>query len=105
MKTQDENIRNAVNDALTRKGIDVRNLFIESFDGRLVISGSLPSIEQQDVLIEALKIRFDGVHSLECDVSLKKVAASDSDDGRGRSPLTGTSSDSGHESRHQLDRD
>jgi hypothetical protein len=42
--------------------------------------------------------------SLECDVSVLEVAPSDSLDGRGRSPVTGTSSDSAHESRHQLDR-
>lgn len=42
--------------------------------------------------------------SLECDVLVLTVAPRDSLDGRGRSPVTSTSPDSAHESRHQLDR-
>ena len=42
---------------------------------------------------------------LDCAVGVRDVAPSDSADGRGRSPVTGTSADSAHESRHQLDPD
>jgi hypothetical protein len=104
MNAQDEQIRNGINDALTQAGVDVRNLIIESVDGHLIVKGTLPSIEQQEILIRLLNAHPGGVASLECDVGLRKVAPSDSADGRGRSPVTGTSADSAHESRHQLDR-
>jgi hypothetical protein len=104
MNARDEKIRNDLNDTLTQAGVDVRNLTIESVDGQLIVRGSLPSIDQQEMLAALLKAPPDGVVSLDCDVGLLKVAPSDSTDGRGRSPVTGTSSDSAHESRHQLDR-
>jgi hypothetical protein len=104
MNARDEKIRNTLNDTLTAAGVDVRNLTIESVDGHLIVKGTLPSAEQQETLAGLLKSHPDGVSSLECDVAVRRVAASDSTDGRGRSPVTGTSSDSAHESRHQLDR-
>jgi hypothetical protein len=42
---------------------------------------------------------------LDCEIAVRELAGSDSLDGRGPSPLTGTSADSAHESRHQLDPD
>lgn len=104
MNVRDEKIRNELNDRLTGAGVDVRNLTIESVDGRLILRGTLPSLEQREILIGALATPPDGVVSLDCDVGLLKVPPSDASDGRGRSPVTGTSADSAHESRHQLDR-
>jgi hypothetical protein len=62
------------------------------------------STDQQEQLATLLRQCVDEGLSLECDVSVLKTAPSDSLDGRGRSPVTGTSADSAHESRHQLDR-
>jgi hypothetical protein len=104
MNARDEAIRNELNDTLTRSGVDVRNLAIESVDGQLIVRGTLPSLEQQEMLTGLLKAPPDGVGAVDCDVGLLRVAPSDTSDGRGRSPVTGTSSDSAHESRHQLDR-
>lgn len=104
MNARDEKIRNELNDTLTQAGVDVRNLTIESVDGQLIVRGTLPSFEQQETLAGLLKVPPDGVVALDCDVRLLKIAPSDASDGRGRSPVTGTSSDSAHESRHQLDR-
>jgi hypothetical protein len=104
MNVRDEKIRNELNDTLTAAGIDVRNLAIESVDGRLIVKGTLPSADQQQILADLLKIPPDGVVALDCDVGLLPLHPSDTSDGRGRSPVTGTSADSAHESRHQLDR-
>lgn len=104
MNVRDEKIRNDLNDRLTGAGVDVRNLTIESVDGQLILRGTLPSPEQREMLIAALSTPPAGVVSLDCEVGLRKVPPSDSSDGRGRSPVTGTSADSAHESRHQLDR-
>jgi hypothetical protein len=104
MNSRDEAIRNDLNDTLTRAGVDVRNLTIESVDGQLIVRGTLPSLEQHTMLAGLLEAPPEGVVALDCDVGLLRVAPSDTSDGRGRSPVTGTSSDSAHESRHQLDR-
>lgn len=104
MNERDEKIRNDLNDTLTRAGVDVRNLTIESIDGRLILRGTLPTIEQRAMLAGLLEAGPAGAVSVDCEVGLLKVAPSDTSDGRGRSPVTGTSSDSAHESRHQLDR-
>jgi hypothetical protein len=104
MNQRDEAIRNELNDALTGAGVDVRNLAIESVDGQLIVKGTLPSVEQRERLIRLLHAPPDGVVTLCCEVGLLPVPPSDASDRRGRSPVTGTSADSAHESRHQLDR-
>jgi len=104
MNVRDEKIRNDLNDTLTQAGVDVRNLTIESVDGQLILRGTLPSREQHQTLVRLLQTPPGGVVSLDCNVGLLKVPPSDTSDGRGRSPVTGTSADSAHESRHQLDR-
>jgi hypothetical protein len=104
MNTRDEKIRNVVNDALTRSHVDVRNLAIEAVDGSLLVKGTVPSPDQQEQVILLLRNCADQGVPVTIDVSVRSVAPSDSADGRGRSPLTGTSADSAHESRHQLDR-
>jgi len=105
MKQHDEKIRATVNDAFTAANVDVRNLAIEVTDGRVSVKGSVPSAQQQERVTSVLQRCVDRTTVLECDVIVRDVVPTDSLDGRGRSPLTGTSSDSAHESRHQLDRD
>jgi hypothetical protein len=104
MIPRDEKLRDAVQDALTRSNVDIRNLAIEAVDGHLIVKGTVSSTDQQEQLATLLRQCVDEGLSLECDVSVLKTAPSDSLDGRGRSPVTGTSADSAHESRHQLDR-
>ena len=104
MNAQDEGLRDRVNDALTAANIDVRNLAIEVTNGHVLVKGSVPSTDQQERLASLLQRCVDRATPLECDVIVRNVAPSDSLDGRGRSPLTGTSADSAHESRHQRDR-
>ena len=104
MNPHDEKVRDALHDTLTRANVDTRNLAIEVVDGCLIVKGTVPSTDQQEQMMVLLSHCADQGLSLECDVSVLKVAPSDSLDGRGRSPVTGTSPDSAHESRHQLDR-
>ena len=74
----------------------------------MIVKGAVPTEEQRRRLAAILAaILADTAldHSIvECQVHVVPVAPSDSSDGRGRSPLTGTSADSAHESRHQFDR-
>lgn len=104
MNARDEKIRNELNDALTAAGVDVRNLAIEAVDGRLIVKGTVPSTDEQEKLARLLKTPPDSALAANCDVSVRQVPPSDTSNGRGRSPITGTSADSAHESRHQLDR-
>ena len=53
------------------------------------------------LLFPLIKAACAGAHDLQ--VSVSPVAPSDSEDGRGRSPVTGTSADSAHHSRRQTD--
>jgi len=104
MNTNDEKIRDAVNDSLTRNNVDVRNLVIEVVDGDMIVKGTVPSLDQKEQVAALLRQCVEQGLSLVLDVSVTSVPPSDSLDGRGRSSLTGTSADSAHESRHQLDR-
>ena len=97
MNKRDETIRDKLLDRLTALDIDARNLAIEVAAGTVVVRGSVPTEEQQQRTIEALA----GAHSIE--IVVRPVAAADSDDRRGRSPVTGTSAESAHQSRHQTD--
>jgi hypothetical protein len=105
MNPRDEMMRGRVNDALTAANVDVRNLAIEVNDGHVFIKGTVPSFDQRERLLRIVGQCANHATTLECDVGVRDVAPSDSEDGRGRSPITGTSADSAHESRHQLDRD
>jgi hypothetical protein len=105
MNAQDEKIRAAVNDALTAANIDVRNLAIEVTNGRVLVKGTVPSTQQQERMAGVLSRCLARTTPLDCAVGVRDVAPSDSLDGRGRSPITGTSADSAHESRHQRDPD
>ncbi|HYD04868.1 MAG TPA: hypothetical protein VEC60_04040, partial [Reyranella sp.] len=85
-------------------GVDVRNLAIEVVNGHVLVKGTVPSTDELERLAGLLRRSVDQATSIDCEVSVRRVAPSDSEDGRGRSPITGTSADSAHESRHQLDR-
>ena len=104
MIERDEKIRGSVTDALTRANVDARNLAIEVVDGHVLVKGTVPSVEQGRRLADVLRQCLDPSTPLDCEIGLREVAPPDSEDGRGRSPITGTSADSAHESRHQLDR-
>ena len=97
MNNRDETIREKLIQRLTALDIDTRNLAIEVTTGSLIVRGSVPTEQQQTRAIEALA----GAHSI--DIIVRPVAPTDSDDGRGRSPLTGTSAESAHQSRRQTD--
>jgi len=105
MNPHDEKIRATVNDALAAASIDVRNLAIEVTNGRVLIKGTVPSAQQQERMAGILSRCLGRTTLLDCAVGVRDVAPSDCADGRGRSPVTGTSADSAHESRHQLDPD
>jgi hypothetical protein len=104
MIARDEKMRAAVHDALTHSNVDARNLAIEAVDGQLIVKGTVPSADQQEQVALLLRHCSEQGVSVVCEVSVMAVPPSDSSDGRGRSPVTGTSADSAHESRHQRDR-
>ena len=103
MNAEDEKIRDAITDAFTRHGIDARNLAVDVRRGTISISGSVPTQRQRDDLVPTAAAVAPGSMTLQIAVAVVPVAPGDSQDGRGRSPLTGTSTDSAHESRHQRD--
>jgi osmotically-inducible protein OsmY len=104
MNSSDEKIRGSLNDALTAAGVDVRNLAIEVSGGRVSVSGSVPNETQRQRASEIVGAsQRPGTTDVSSRIEILPVAAPDSSDGRGRSPVTGTSADSAHESRHQLD--
>jgi len=96
MNNRDETIREKLLERLSAVDVDARNLAIEVATGSVIVRGSVPTEQQRARTIEALA----GAHSIEV---LVRVAPIDSDDGRGRSPLTGTSAESAHQSRRQTD--
>ena len=97
MNTRDETIREKLVERLTAVDVDARNLAIEVVTGTVIVRGSVPTEQQRERTMEALA----GAHSIE--IVVRPVAPSDSADGRGRSPLTGTSAESAHQSRRQTD--
>jgi hypothetical protein len=103
MNPQDEARRDALTDAFTKANIDARNLTVEVVDGALLINGTVPDDSARDKIQAIIASEKFGI-AVQFDVGVAKVQPIDSSDGRGRSPVTGTSSDSAHESRHQLDR-
>jgi len=104
MNRSDEDIRGALNDELTAAGVDVRNLAIEVAGGRVTLSGSVPDEIQRQRIAEILAAsQGPGASDSSSRIAILPVAPPDTSNGRGRSPVTGTSADSAHESRHQLD--
>jgi hypothetical protein len=103
MNAEDEKIRNAITDAFTQRGVDARNLAVEVVAGAVSIRGSVPSEQQRGLVAPAAAAVSPNVKTLQIAVTVIPMASGDSLDGRGRSPLTGTSADSAHESGHRSD--
>jgi len=97
MNHRDELIRTKLLDRLTSVNVDTRMVTLEVNRGEVNVRGAVPSTEQRSRALEALA----GAHSVELQV--RDEPPSDSADGRGRSPVTGTSEESAHQSRHQTD--
>jgi len=97
MTNRDETIREKLLERLTAVNVDARNLAVEVAVGMLTVRGSVATEEERLRAMEALA----GAHTIE--ITVRPVAPSDSDDGRGRSPVTGTSAEAAHQSRHQTD--
>jgi hypothetical protein len=97
MNDRDELIRGKLLDRLTAVSVDARNLVVEVAAGLVTVRGSVPTEDERLRALEALI----GAHTLE--IIVRPVAPADSADGRGRSPTTGTSAESAHQSRHQTD--
>jgi hypothetical protein len=87
-----------------RRAIDARNLAIEVVNGSVILKGTVCSEDSLRRLESALDEGRFGSRPVECQVSVLPALPSDSLDGHGRSLVTGTSADSAHESRHQLDK-
>jgi osmotically-inducible protein OsmY len=47
MSVTDERIRTAITHALSRQGVDARNLAVDVLDGAVSVRGSVPSNEQR----------------------------------------------------------
>lgn len=104
MNAEDEKHRADFLDALTKANVDARSLAVEVVDGALVVAGSVPDPSNLDKVKEIVVTgRYGPVARM--DIRIEKVKPIDSPDGRGRSPITGTSEASAHESRHQTDPD
>lgn len=105
MQASDEALRNTITDALTRANVDARNLTVEVAGGHVVAKGTVPTEQERTRVDGVLEQCRSRAGSVTCDVGVLEQSRRDSADGRGRSPVTGTSDDSQHESRHQRDRD
>ena len=97
MNNRDETIREKLLERLTAVNVDARNLAVEVANGMLMVRGSVKTEEERLRAMEALA----GAHTIE--IAVRRVAPIDSTDGRGRSPVTGTSAESAHQSRRQTD--
>jgi hypothetical protein len=97
MNNRDETIREKLLERLTAVNVDARNLAVEVVTGMLIVRGSVATEEERLRTLEALA----GAHTIE--IAVRPVQPADSSDGRGRSPVTGTSAESAHQSRRQTD--
>jgi hypothetical protein len=104
MNERDEALRNTITDTFTKMSIDARNLAVEVVNGAVIVKGTVGSDDSLQRLQKVLAEGKFGSRPVECNVGVAPSLPSDSLDGRGRSPVTGTSADSAHESRHQLDK-
>ena len=102
MDKDDEKIRDAIVAELKAAGVDARNLAVEVRAGAARVSGSVPTEEQKARIARAAGVAA-GTPEAVIDVRVVPVPPSDMASGEGRSPLTGTSAESAHQSRHQLD--
>jgi hypothetical protein len=100
MERRDEELRDTLIERMTEAKIDSRSLEVEVTSSAITVTGSVPTVEER----QRLQTLLSDVVNLACRVDVVPVAPSDSLDGRGRSPITGTSAASQHESRHQTDK-
>lgn len=103
MNRIDEDVRDVITNALAEAGIDARNLDVEIKGDCAVVAGTVPSEDERSRLLALLDAVAPAVGGVATRIDVLAAPPSDSADGRGRSPVTGTSADSRHESRHQLD--
>ena len=103
MNRADEQIRDEITDEMTKANIDARNLTVEVVAKAVIVKGTVPDTDQRDRLARVVAASSVSDCTLQWDVTVEGVLPPDSADGRGRSPVTGTSADSRHQSRHQLD--
>ena len=104
MIERDEQLRDAITNGFSKANVDARNLAVEVVDGAIIVKGTVSSQHALEKVRHILSEVPFGARSAHCQIGVVSTAPSDSLDGRGRSPLTGTSADSAHESRHQLDK-
>jgi hypothetical protein len=104
MIERDEELRNTITDVFTKARIDARNLAVEVVKGNVIVKGTVPSQEMLQRVRGLLSDGRFGTRPVQCEIAVRVMAPGDSLDGRGRSLVTGTSADSAHESRHQLDK-
>jgi BON domain len=102
MGRDDEEIRDAIVAGLKAAGVDARNLAVEVKSGAARISGSVPTEEEKARIPRATGVGTGSPEAV-IDVRVVPVPASDTPSGEGRSPITGTSAESAHQSRHQRD--
>ena len=104
MNRTDEQFRNVIVDSLSLAGVYARNLGVEVVGGEAAVAGTVPTARELNQLIEVLAAVCERLGCrIACRAQVLPLPPSDSPDGRGRSPLTGTSADSAHASRRQLD--
>jgi BON domain len=102
MDRDDENIRDAIVAGFKAASIDARNISVEVRGGVARVSGSVPTEEEKARIPKAAGVAA-GTPEAVIDVRVVPVPPSDASSGEGRSPLTGTSAESAHRSRHQID--
>lgn len=101
MNRIDEDVRDVITNAMAEAGIDSRNLDVEVNGDSAVVTGTVPSEDERSRLLALLDRVAPDVGGVATRVGVLAVQPADIVDRR--SPVTGTSADSRHESRHQLD--
>lgn len=101
MNRIDEDVRDVITNALAEAGIDARNLDVEINGDCAVVAGTVPSEDERSRLLALLDTVAPSVGGVATRIEVLPVQPADIVDRR--SPVTGTSADSRHESRHQLD--
>lgn len=103
MNRIDEDVRDVITNARSEAGIDARNLDVEVNGDCAVVAGTVPTEGERRRLLALLDTMAPAVGGIATRIDVLAAPPIDTADGRGRSPVTGTSADSRHESRHQLD--
>lgn len=101
MNRIDEDVRDVITNAMTEAGIDARNLDVEVNGDCAVVAGTVPNEDERVRLLALLGTVAPCVGGVATRVGVLPVQPATVGDRR--SPVTGTSAASRHESRHQLD--